>query len=52
MPHITYSDIYGTMAYPNLQTGSEFTVSFVITSTIKYELNYLSNSLSDPDRPI
>ncbi len=39
------------MAWPNLQTGKEFTVSFTVTSTLTYSLLYDSNNLVDPTRP-
>ena len=52
MSHITYYDDYGIMAWPNLQTEEEFTVSFVVTSTLRYQLKYLENYLVDPNRPL
>ena len=52
MSHITYYDDYGIMAWPNLQTEEEFTVSFVVTSTLRYQLKYVDNYLVDPNWPI
>ncbi len=47
MSHITFYDDYGIMAYPNLQTGKEFTVSFIVDSTLWYRIDYIGNKLKN-----